>query len=64
MTVYNMPIWMRNITFRFIESSLEQESEARNSATGNTSSTTNLDWANPDRSKVTVSPQVARVSKK
>lgn len=59
-----MPIWLRNITFRFIESSLEQESEARNQSSGAGSSTTNLDWANPDRSKVNVPPAVARASKK
>ena len=54
-TVYNMPVWLRNITFKFIQDSINQESEAKqeahNKAAGKNGKTT-LDWANPDRSKL------------
>ena len=54
-TVYNMPIWLRNITFRFIQDSINQENdakqEAHNKALGKSGKTT-LDWVNPDKSKL------------
>jgi hypothetical protein len=50
-----MPIWLRHITFKFIQDSLNQESEAQkeahNKASGK-SGKTSLDWANPDKSKL------------
>jgi len=53
-TIYNMPIWLRNITFRFIQESINQENksqqEAYNKASGKNGKTT-LDWVNPDKSK-------------
>ena len=53
-TVYNMPLWLRNITFKFIQDSINQRNEAEKKAyegsKGNNN--TNLDWANPDRSKL------------
>ncbi len=49
-----MPLWLRNITFKFIQDSINQRNEAERKAyegsEGNTN--TNLDWANPDRSKL------------
>lgn len=54
-TVYNMPIWLRNTTFKFIQDSIDQENknkqEAYNKAAGKNGKTT-LDWANPDKSKL------------
>ncbi len=54
-TIYNMPIWLRKITFKFIQDSINQENEAKqeahNKALGKNGKTT-LDWANPDRSKL------------
>ena len=50
-TVYNMPIWLRNITFKFIQDSINQENNKNNQKPGNTTKTT-LDWVNPDRSKL------------
>ena len=51
LTVYNMPIWLRNITFKFIQDSINQENNKNNQKPGNTTKTT-LDWVNPDRSKL------------
>jgi hypothetical protein len=56
-TVYNMPIWLRNISFRFIQESINQEHEAQQKeygkiTPGGGAKNTNLDWANPDRSKL------------
>ena len=52
-TVYEMPIWLRNITYKFIQDSINQENEANSKAAGKSnSSNTNLDWVNPDRSKL------------
>jgi hypothetical protein len=46
-----MPIWLRNITFKFIQDSINQENNKNNQKPGNTTKTT-LDWVNPDRSKL------------
>jgi len=54
-TIYNMPIWLRTITFRFIQDSLDQENKAKQDAYDKSSGKngkTTLDWANPDRSKL------------
>lgn len=50
-TVYNMPLWLRNITFKFIQDSINQKNEAERKAHEGSGGNTNLDWANPDRSK-------------
>ena len=54
-TIYNMPIWLRNTTFKFIQDSIDQENkaqqEAHNKALGKNGKTS-LDWANPDKSKL------------
>lgn len=51
-----MPIWLRNATFKFIQDSINQENEAQNKAynqaSNRGSTNTNLDWANPDKSKL------------
>lgn len=51
-----MPIWLRKTTIKFIQDSIDQENEAQRKAAQGTksggSNTTNLDWANPDRSKM------------
>ena len=53
-TIYNMPVWLRNITFKFIQDSINQENkaqeEAHSKATSKSGKTT-LDWVNPDKSK-------------
>jgi hypothetical protein len=47
-----MPIWLRRITFKFIQDSLDQEAKNKNNTEGNSNSEkTTLDWVNPDRSK-------------
>ncbi len=53
-TVYNMPLWLRNITFKFIQDSINQKAEAEKKAYEGSGGggNTNLDWANPDRSKL------------
>ena len=54
-TVYNMPVWLRHITFKFIQDSINQENEsqkeAHNKASGKNGKTA-LDWVNPDKSKL------------
>jgi len=52
-TIYNMPIWLRNITHRFISESINQENEAQQKANkgssnskGKSNSTTNIDLNN------------------
>ena len=63
--VYNMPIWLRNITYKFIQDSISQENEAQNKALKKGGgSTTNLDWANPDKSKITSPGYISKASKK
>jgi hypothetical protein len=50
-----MPIWLRNITFRFIQDSIDQENKSKQEAYDKASSKngkTTLDWANPDKSKL------------
>ena len=53
-TIYNMPIWLRNITYKFIQDSINQKNEAEKKANEESGSggNTNLDWVNPDRSKL------------
>ena len=53
-TVYNMPLWLRNITFKFIQDSINQKAEAEKKSYEGSGGggNTNLDWANPDRSKL------------
>ena len=56
-TIYDMPIWLRNITYKFIGDSIAQENDANKQATekitpGGGARNTNLDWVNPDRSKI------------
>jgi len=47
-----MPIWLRRITFKFTQDSIDQEEKNKNNASGNNNSgKTTLDWVNPDRSK-------------
>jgi hypothetical protein len=67
--VYNFPIWLRRITYNFIKEYTEKEHEAQNKGMGGkggskSSSTTNLDWANPDKSQVKPPSYVSRASKK
>ena len=48
-----MPLWLRNITYKFIQDSISQKNDAEKKAYEGSGSggNTNLDWANPDRSK-------------
>jgi len=57
--VYNFPIWLRRLTHNFIVEYTEKENEAQKSAasqakskSGKSSSTTTMDWVNPDKSKL------------
>lgn len=53
--IYNMPIWLRNTTFKFIQDSIDQENKAQQEAYSKSSGKngkTTLDWANPDKSKL------------
>ncbi len=53
--VYNFPIWLRNVTHKFIEEYITKEKEAQNSnmtTSSNGKSNTDLNWANPDKSKL------------
>jgi hypothetical protein len=57
--VYNFPIWLRRITHNFIVEYVGKENEAQKSSnsTGKpqgskTTSTTTMDWVNPDKSKL------------
>lgn len=51
-TVYNMPLWLRKTTFKFIQDSINQKNDAeKKSHEGSNGGNTNLDWANPNRSK-------------
>lgn len=64
-TIYNMPVWLRNATFKFIEDSIAQENDATKKAYGDTnSSNTTLDWANPDKSKINLPSHLSKASKK
>ena len=52
---YNFPIWLRNVTHKFIEEYTIKEKEAQSgtgTTTNNGTSNTDLDWANPDKSKL------------
>jgi len=69
--VYEFPIWLRRATINFINKSIETRNKAEEKAyndstskTGKTSTTTNLDWGNPDKSKVNVPNYVTKASKK
>jgi len=54
-TVYNMPVWLRKLTFNLIQNSIDQENKQQKEnyekSLGKTGKTT-LDWANPDKSKL------------
>ena len=52
--IYNMPIWLRNATFRFIEDSLTREDEAKKQAYAKSDpksnkSVTNMQLDKPDK---------------
>lgn len=52
-----MPIWLRNITFKFIQDSITQQNEAEKKAYestqgGKNTVNTNFDWAKPNKSKL------------
>ena len=49
-TIYEMPVWLRNITFKFIQDSINQENEAnKKSSNSGGSNNTNLDWVPPQK---------------
>jgi hypothetical protein len=62
-TVYNMPIWLRRITHQMIVEYMSKEREAQTSS-NSTGNTTNLDWSNPDRSKISPAGHLSKASKK
>lgn len=64
-TIYNMPVWLRNATYKFIEESIDQENKANEKAIKSSdSSQVNLDWSNPDKTKVNLPSHISRASKK
>jgi len=64
--VYNFPIWLRRATYQFIIEYTEKENEANKKASkpSNNSGSTTLDWANPDKSKISPPSYVSKASKK
>ena len=55
-TIYNMPVWLRNITYKFISESVNQENEAQqkshsgaSNSKGKSASTTNIDLNTPSQ---------------
>lgn len=66
---YNFPIWLRRVTHQFITDYTQREQEAQSKGMGGkgrskSSNTTNLDWANPDKSQIKPPSYVSRASKK
>lgn len=56
-TIYEMPIWLRNTTFNFINESIKRQNDAEQEAIKKAQgkgapNVTNFDWANPDKSKL------------
>jgi len=69
--VYDFPIWLRRATINFLNKSIDARNKADEKAynnstskTGKTSTTTNLDWGNPDKSKIKPPSYVTKASKK
>ena len=64
MTVYNMPIWLRKLTFNKLKEWFDAEAEANaqarqkysNTGKGNT---TNIDLNNPNKSAIPEGPKVS-----
>jgi hypothetical protein len=52
-TVYNMPIWLRNATFRFIADSISKENEAQEKAItkNKPGGKETLDWVQPKKNQ-------------
>ena len=65
-TIYNMPLWLRRVTHQLIQESLSAENVAQNKALGKVGggNSTTLDWANPDKSKITAPGYISKASKK
>ena len=65
MTIYNMPIWLRNATYNFIVESVKTENDANNKAINqSTGNKTKLDMANPTAAKNQLPQQYIKASKK
>jgi hypothetical protein len=65
MTIYNMPIWLRNATYNFIIESVKTENDANNKAINqSTGNKTKLDMANPTAAKNQLPQQYIKASKK
>ena len=68
-TIYEMPIWLRKFTYKSISNNKQKESDAYKSVKSSNSNTTQIDMANPNKSKIPhkqISPPnyVTRTSKK
>lgn len=62
-TIYNMPVWLRKVTYNLIADSIERENKANDEA--NQDSTSNrIDFSNPDQAKVTLPSHYVGASKK
>ena len=68
-SVYNMPIWLRKFTYQSIVECKQKESDAYKGVKSSNKGTTQIDMANPDKSKLppnTIKPPsyVTKASKK
>ena len=68
-TVYKMPIWLRKFTYQSIVECKQKESDAYKGVKSSNKGTTQIDMANPDKSKLppnTIKPPsyVTKASKK
>jgi hypothetical protein len=57
-TIYEMPIWLRNFTYNQI-SDYYKEKNTKASKNQNQNGNVQLDWANPDKSKIPSTPKIS-----
>lgn len=62
-TIYNMPVWLRNVTYKFIADSIDNENKA-NDEYNQDSTSSKIDFSDPDKAKVTLPSHYIGASKK
>jgi len=62
-TIYNMPVWLRNTTYNFIANSIEKENKAQEES-NQSSTSSKIDFSNPNQAKVTLPSHYLGASKK
>jgi hypothetical protein len=62
-TIYNMPVWLRNTTYNFIANSIEKENKAQEES-NQSSTSSKIDFSNPNQAKVTLPSHYVGASKK